>query len=80
MAGTAVFAIYLMDAVGYSGSILVLLYEKFAYNADKVEGATLLGFFIDFTYFMSILGAIMLVSSAIYFTRTQKHERGKNRR
>ncbi|MEN9674777.1 MAG: hypothetical protein RIS76_673 [Verrucomicrobiota bacterium] len=60
--GTAVFAIYLADAIGYTGSVGVQLYK------DLVAGTvSRLGFFINFTWFMSGLGLVCLVSSAAYF-------------
>lgn len=60
--GTAVFAIYLADAIGYTGSVGVQLYK------DLVAGTvSRLGFFINFTWFMSALGLVCLLSSAAYF-------------
>ena len=63
-AGTAVFAIYLADAIGYTGSIGVQLYRDLMHSR-----LSRLGFFEGFTYFMSVLGLICLVSSCIYFLR-----------
>lgn len=62
--GTAVFAIYLADAIGYTGSVAVQLYK----DLGKGE-VSRLGFFRGFTYFMSVLGAALLVASAVYFLR-----------
>lgn len=62
--GTAVFAIYLADAIGYTGSVGVQLYK------DLIAGsASRLGFFIQFTWFMSALGLVCLLASALYFAR-----------
>lgn len=62
--GTAVFAIYLADAIGYTGSVGVQLYK------DLIAGsASRLGFFIQFTWFMSALGLVCLIASAAYFAR-----------
>ena len=62
VAGTAVFAIYVADAVGYTGSVGVQLYrDLFRGEAPRLE------FFRGFTYFQCVLGAILLVLSAIYF-------------
>ena len=63
--GTAVFAIYLMDAIGYTGSVVVQLYRDVFYTGSA--SGSRLEFFIDFTYVMSILGAIMFLSSCSYF-------------
>jgi hypothetical protein len=62
--GTAVFAIYLADAIGYTGSVGVQLYKDLA--AGSVSR---FGFFMGFTWFMSALGAICLLASAAYFAR-----------
>ncbi|MBH40454.1 MAG: hypothetical protein CL790_04420 [Chloroflexi bacterium] len=60
--GTAVFAIYVADAIGYTGSVGVQLYK------DIVEtDATRLDFFRRFTYGMSILGVVLMASSCVYF-------------
>lgn len=57
-AGTAVFAIYLTDAVGYTGSTFLQLYK------DLVETeATRLAFFINYSYFMAIAGGLLLFIS-----------------
>ena len=62
--GTAGFAIYLADAIGYTGSVGVQLYK------DLIAGsASRLGFFIQFTWFMSALGLVCLIASAAYFAR-----------
>ncbi len=62
--GTAVFAIYLADAIGYTGSVGVQLYKDLA--AGSVSR---FGFFTGFTWFMSVLGVICLLASAAYFAR-----------
>ena len=62
--GTAVFAIYLADAIGYTGSVGVQLYK------DLWAGSmSRFAFFEGFTWFMCFLGAICLVASAVYFAR-----------
>lgn len=66
--GTAVFAIYLADAIGYTGSVGVQLYK------DLIAGASSrLAFFIQFTWFMSALGLVCLLASALYFARRTRH-------
>lgn len=60
--GTAVFAIYLADAIGYTGAIGVLLYKEFASHATAP-----LAFFRGLSYLVSIAGGITLLASAVYF-------------
>jgi hypothetical protein len=63
-AGTAVFAIYLTDAVGYTGSVGLQLYKDFfASDISRLE------FFQQLTYFMSIGGGLSLLFALIYFMR-----------
>jgi len=60
--GTAVFAIYVADALGYTGTISVMLYS------DLLAGdVSRLHFFEDLTYFMSATGAVLLVAAGGYF-------------
>lgn len=62
--GTAVFAIYLADSAGYTGSILVQLYrDLFAGDASRLE------FLTGFSYAMSAFGAAALVLAGAYFLR-----------
>ncbi len=62
-AGTAVFAIYVADAIGYSGAICVLLSKDLlAADVSRLE------FFRYFTYLMSILGFVLLIASCCYFS------------
>jgi uncharacterized membrane protein YhaH (DUF805 family) len=67
--GTAVFAIYLADAIGYTGSVGVQLYRDLGQS-----GLSRLAFFKNFTYFMSVLGLVCLVSSCVYFLRQGRRE------
>jgi len=62
--GTAVFAIYVADAIGYVGSIGVQIYKDFF-----AQGETRLEFFCGLTYFVSVLGTVCLVCSCFYFLR-----------
>jgi phosphonate degradation associated HDIG domain protein len=65
--GTAVFAIYLADAIGYTGSIgLPLVKDLFFPRADR------LAFFRAFTYLVSLAGTGMLVASCVYFYRKHR--------
>jgi hypothetical protein len=67
--GTAVFAIYVADSLGYTGSIGVQLYKDLA-----SAGSTRLRFFRGFTYFTASLSIVLLAASAWYFLR----KRGRN--
>jgi len=61
-AGTAVFAIYICDALGYTGSVGIQLYKDLGQaELDYFEFLRL------FTYFMAILGTVLFILSAIYF-------------
>jgi hypothetical protein len=60
--GTAVFAIYVADAIGYGGAITVML------SKDLIAGdVSRLEFFRYLTYFMSVLGTVLLIASCCYF-------------
>ena len=63
-AGTAVFAIYVADAIGYTGSVGVQLFKDLA--QAKISRV---GFFTGFTYFMAVLGAVCFSASCVYFLR-----------
>jgi len=67
--GTAVFAIYIADAIGYTGSIGVQLYKDFARTSESR-----LGFFKDFTYFLSAAGVVLLAASYAYLARKKVRE------
>jgi len=60
--GTAVFAIYVADATGYTGAILLQLYKDFSHaSMGRFE------FFRVYSYFMSAAGTVLLAASAWYF-------------
>lgn len=69
--GTAVFAIYVADAIGYTGAISVMIFK------DVVVGdMSRLEFFRYLTYFMSVLGLLCLGVSMAYFlmrARASRH-------
>jgi MFS family permease len=70
VAGTAVFAIYVADTLGYTGSIFVQLYrDLWAGEATRKE------FLAQFAYFMSIGGVVALSGSGWYFL-SQRQEPG----
>lgn len=67
MAGTAVFAIYVADSLGYLGTITALLTKDlWAAEASQLE------FLQAFAYGLSVAGAVCLVASALYFRRATK--------
>ncbi len=69
--GTAVFAIYLADALGYTGSVATQLYQEFLYNGSADAGLkqVRLEFFQGFTYAMAGVGVVLLLISCLYFLR-----------
>ena len=66
--GTAVFAIYVADALGYTGSICVLLYKDFGQ-----KDISYLQFFEQFTLYLSMFGSVFLIGSCIYFLTRHRH-------
>ncbi len=65
--GTAVFAIYLTDAFGYTGSVFFQLYKVIT----QAE-ISWLQFFIGFCYFMAIGGGVLLAIAYFDFARAAK--------
>ncbi|MDP7274091.1 MAG: DUF5690 family protein [Planctomycetaceae bacterium] len=66
--GTAVFAVYVADAVGYSGAISVLLgKDLLASDTSHID------FFRDLTYFMSVLGVVLLVLACACLMKRHTH-------
>ncbi|MEM9354444.1 MAG: DUF5690 family protein [Planctomycetota bacterium] len=59
--GTAVFAIYVADALGYTGSVAVLLFSDLA-----VGDMSRLRFLEGFSYAVSIIGAALIGCFALY--------------
>ena len=60
--GTAVFAIYVADALGYSGSVGVMLYR------DVFQGElSRLTFFRDFSLWLAFGGLPLLLAASVYF-------------
>ncbi|SHK09830.1 hypothetical protein SAMN02745181_3254 [Rubritalea squalenifaciens DSM 18772] len=65
--GTAVFAIYVCDGVGYVGAVsLYFLRGSLFGDMDKLV------FFREFTWLMTMIGVVCLVSSYWYFGRKAK--------
>ena len=66
-AGTAVFAIYLSDAIGYTGSVGMQLYKDLGQSElDYYQFLRL------FTYGMAGLGTVLFAMSGVYFLRKAK--------
>src|SRR3989449_2202968 len=68
-AGTAVFAIYLADAIGYTGSVGVQLFKDLSHSE-----MSRLGFFKGFSHFLCIVGVTCLITSCIYFMRRHRRQ------
>ena len=64
--GTAVFAIYVADAIGYTGAISILLYKNLAGSSSAGD------FFHDFSYFTAALSALCFAGSCVYFVGRRK--------
>jgi hypothetical protein len=73
MAGTAVFAIYLADSLGYAGSISVLVGQGWWPQATRLE------FLRAFAIVLSLGGAVCLLSSAVYFRRAVRSQGARQR-
>ena len=66
--GTAVFAVYVADAVGYSGAISVLL------GKDLLAGDTArIDFFRSLTYVMSVVGVVLLILACVFLMKRHTH-------
>jgi hypothetical protein len=69
--GTAGFLIYVTDAFGYLGSVVLLLYKNF--GQPKLSW---LAFFRSFSHATAWFGALLFVASTLYFAwRTRATER-----
>lgn len=65
--GTAVFTIYVADALGYTGSVTIYFFKDLI-----ISDVSRLSFMIGLSYFMSVLGLLLLSSCAVYFYRVSK--------
>ncbi len=72
--GTAVFAIYVADALGYAGSICVQLYKDLGQAESHLE------FFKTFTWFLSIGGTGCVIAGAGSFWLHGQAARGGDAR
>ncbi|MEO2022857.1 MAG: DUF5690 family protein, partial [Pirellulaceae bacterium] len=60
--GTAVFAIYIADSLGYTGSVALQLYKALGQSET-----TWLDFFRGMAYLLSVVGTVLLSLAAAYF-------------
>lgn len=67
--GNSGFLIYIADSFGYLGSMLVLLYKNFGQPS-----LSWLDFFKNGTYFISILGTVITITSLLYFIKKKKQD------
>jgi hypothetical protein len=67
--GTAVFMIYVTDAFGYLGSIVVLLVKNFGH-----PDLSWVDFFRAFSYACGLAGAAAFTASAWYFANRTRRE------
>lgn len=67
--GNSGFLIYIADSFGYLGSMLVLLYKNFGQPS-----LSWLEFFKNGTYFISILGTVITITSLLYFIKKKKQD------
>jgi len=68
-AGTAVFAIYLADAIGYTGSVGVQLFKDLSHRE-----MSRLGFFKGFSHFVCVVGVTCMITSCIYFRHRHRRQ------
>lgn len=66
--GTVGFIMYVADAFGYLGSVLVLFAKQFG-NVQL----SWLSFFIQIGYVVALLGALLTFGSMVYFQRKKSH-------
>jgi hypothetical protein len=64
---TAGFMIYVTDAFGYLGNIIVLLYKNFFQRELSI-----LDFFITFSYVTSVICVVCFAASLVYFARKSR--------
>jgi len=64
---TAGFMIYVTDAFGYLGYIIVLLYKNFG-----EQDLSILDFFVTFSYVTAVLCTLSFGASLLYFSRKSR--------
>ncbi|RTY86257.1 DUF5690 family protein [Flavobacterium sp. RSP15] len=71
--GNAGFLIYLADAFGYLGSVLVLLYKNFGQS-----GLSWIDFFMYSAYSVAGIGVLVTISSTLYLKGKYKKHKNQN--
>lgn len=62
--GNAGFFVYICDSIGYMGSVGLLLYKEFFMRSTSWANTM-----INFSYGLTVLGTILLISSVAFFNR-----------
>jgi hypothetical protein len=65
--GNAGFFIYVADAFGYLGSVIVILYKNFGQ-----PNLSWLDFFMNGAYLIAVMGTVVTISSMIYLSNKHK--------
>lgn len=65
--GTAVFASYIMDSVGYTGSVSIQLYKNFSQSDPSYYD-----FLIGLTYTLAIVSTVLQFLALLYFLKKSK--------
>ncbi len=68
--GTAVYAIYLADATGYLGTIIIKLYADVFASGNGER----LSFFLGFTWLNAVVSLACFVIAALYFLRQREYQ------
>ena len=63
------YLIYVSDALGYLGSMVVLLYKNFGTAVDNW-----MSFFVPLSYGIALMGAVCLIGAAGYFLWKERYE------
>ena len=63
------YLIYVSDALGYFGTMIVMLYKNFGPSFDNW-----MSFFIPLSYWISIMGALSLLGASYYFYWKEKQQ------
>jgi hypothetical protein len=64
------FFVYICDAIGYLGSVILLLYKEFFMN--KMSWSNVL---MDFSYLQTIISVLIMIMAIGYFFRQHKNQR-----
>jgi Family of unknown function (DUF5690) len=67
------FFVYICDAIGYLGSVILLLYKEFFMNEMSWSNVLM-----DFSYMQTIVSVIIMVLAISYFFRQHKNRKANN--